>query len=112
MFVVKCRCSEFYAVFIMNVSLTPELAKFVEKEVESGLYQTASEVVRAGLRRLKEDQAARLPQAPKTLEELEAQLLQSIDRLDPGEGVDGEEVFRRLRKRIKESRGTAARRSR
>ena len=38
----------------MNVSLTPELAKFVEKEVESGLYQTASEVVREGLRLLKD----------------------------------------------------------
>ena len=88
----------------MNVSLTPELVKFVEKEVESGLYQTASEVVRAGLRRLKEDQATRRPQAPKTLEELEMRLLQSIDCLDCGEGVDGEEVFRRLRKRIKETR--------
>ena len=88
----------------MNISLTPELAKFVEKEVESGLYQTASEVIRAGLRRLKEDQAVRLPQVPKTLEELEAQLLQSIDRLDRGEGLAGEKVFRRLRKRIKESR--------
>ena len=88
----------------MNISLTPELAKFVEKEVESGLYQTASEVVRAGLRRLKDDQAARLPQAPKTLEELETQLLQSLDRLDRGEGVDGESVFRRLRKRIKEKK--------
>jgi len=91
----------------VNISLTPELAKFVEKEVESGLYQTASEVVRAGLRRLKEDQATRLPRGPKTLEELETQLLQSIDRLDRGEGVDGEEVFRRLRKRIKESRSDA-----
>jgi len=91
----------------VNISLTPELAKFVENEVESGLYQTASEVVRAGLRRLKEDQAARLPQTPKTLEELETQLLQSIDRLDRGEGVDGEEVFRRLRKRIKESQSDA-----
>jgi len=91
----------------VNISLTPDFAKFVEKEVESGLYQTASEVVRAGLRRLREDQVARLPQAPKTLEELETQLLQSIDRLDRGEGVDGEEVFRRLRKRIKESRSDA-----
>ena len=91
----------------MKISLTPELAKFVEKEVESGLYQTASEVVRAGLRRLKDDQAARAPQAPKSLEELETQLLQSIDRLDRGEGVDGEEVFRRLRKRIKKSRTDA-----
>ncbi len=88
----------------MNVSLTPELAKFVKKEVESGLYQTASEVIRAGLRRLREDQVARLPKVPKTLEELETQLLQSIDRLDRGEGVDGEEVFRRLRRRMKGAR--------
>jgi len=79
----------------------------VENEVESGLYQTASEVVRAGLRRLKEDQAARLPQAPKTLEELETQLLQSLDRLDRGEGIDGEQVFSRLRRRIKRSRSDA-----
>ena len=91
----------------MNISLTPELAKFVEKEVESGLYQTASEVIRAGLRRLKEDQAVRLRQAPRTREELETQLLQSMDRLDRGEGVDGEAVFRRLRKRIKEARSDA-----
>jgi len=88
----------------MNVSLTPELEKFVEKEVKSGLYQTASEVIRAGLRRLKEDQGARLPKAPATLAELETQLLQSIARLDQGQGVDGEEVFRRLRKKIKQSR--------
>lgn len=91
----------------MNISLTPELAKFVEKEVESGLYQTASEVIRAGLRRLKEDQDVRLPKVPKTLDELETQLVQSIDRLDRGEGVDGEAVFRRLRKRIKEARANA-----
>jgi antitoxin ParD1/3/4 len=73
----------------MNVSLTPELEKFVEKEVTSGLYQTASEVIRAGFRRLKEDQDARLPKAPATLEELKTQLLQSVERLDRGEGVDG-----------------------
>ncbi|HWY30267.1 MAG TPA: hypothetical protein VNX46_05920 [Candidatus Acidoferrum sp.] len=60
----------------------------------------------------REDQAAWFPQAPKTLEELETQLLQSTDRLDQGEGVEVEQVFRRLRKRIKESRGTPARRSR
>jgi antitoxin ParD1/3/4 len=89
----------------MNVSLTPELEKFVAKEVESGLYQTASEVVRAGLRRLREDQVARLPQAPKTIEELEDQLLQSVEQLDRGMGRDGEEVMRRLRKRMKEARG-------
>ena len=88
----------------MNVSLTPELKKFVQKEVTTGLYQTASEVIRAGLRRLKEDQQARQSKTPQTLAEVEAQLLQSVARLDRGEGVDGEKVFRRLRKRINEAR--------
>ena len=87
----------------MNVSLTPELERFVETEVGSGLYQTASEVVRAGLRRLKEDKQ-RLPTAPQTAAELEQALLNSIERLDRGEGVDGAAVLRRLQKRIKEHR--------
>ncbi len=86
----------------MNVSLTPELQKFVKKEVSSGLYQTASEVVRAGLRRLKAEREVRLSQVPPaTLEELERQLLQAVKSLDAGKGVDGEEVFQRLRKRMK-----------
>jgi antitoxin ParD1/3/4 len=88
----------------MNVSLTPELESFIQKEVSSGLYQTASEVIRAGLRRLKEDQQRRLPALPQTREELEAQLLHSIEALESGKGVDGEEVLRRLRQRIKGTR--------
>jgi antitoxin ParD1/3/4 len=88
----------------MNVSLTPELESFVQKEVSSGLYQTASEVIRAGLRRLKEDQQQRLPAMPRTREELEAQLLRSIEALESGQGVDGEEVLRRLRQRIEGAR--------
>jgi len=88
----------------MNVSLTPELESFVQSEVDSGLYQTASEVVRAGLRRLKEDREVLRPRPPGTLEELEAQLVQSIERFDRGEGLNGKESLRRMRKRIKESR--------
>jgi antitoxin ParD1/3/4 len=89
----------------MNVSLTPELEKFVAKEVNGGLYQTASEVVRAGLRRLKEDQELRLPRLPATRDELEARLIQAVGSLDAGRGTNGETAFRRLRKRIKEARG-------
>jgi antitoxin ParD1/3/4 len=89
----------------MNVSLTPELEKFVTKEVDSGLYQTASEVVRAGLRRLKEERELRTFRAPATREELEAQLVEAVGSLEAGRGVNGEAVFRRLRKRIKEARG-------
>jgi antitoxin ParD1/3/4 len=56
----------------MNVSLTPELEKLVNDKVRSGLYQTASEVVREALRLLKrrddevhrEDQRAALSVQP------------------------------------------------
>jgi len=85
----------------MNVSLTPELEKFVQKEVGTGLYQTASEVIRAGLRRLKEDKKSHPRELPRTLRELEADLLKSAASLDRGEGVDGEIVFQRLRKKMK-----------
>jgi antitoxin ParD1/3/4 len=43
----------------MNVSLPSELAAFVEEEVASGEYGTASEVVRDGLRRLLHEKATR-----------------------------------------------------
>ncbi|MGE5500352.1 MAG: type II toxin-antitoxin system ParD family antitoxin [Ignavibacteriales bacterium] len=43
----------------MNVSLSAELASFVEGEVTSGQYGSASEVVRDGLRLLLREKAAR-----------------------------------------------------
>jgi antitoxin ParD1/3/4 len=43
----------------MNVSLTPELERLVNEKVDSGLYQTASEVVREALRLLKDRDYAR-----------------------------------------------------
>ena len=40
----------------MNVSLTPELEEMISQKVKSGMYNSASEVIREGLRRLfKED---------------------------------------------------------
>jgi antitoxin ParD1/3/4 len=45
----------------MNVSLTPTLEKFVEEKVNSGLYTSASEVIREALRLLQEqDQIRRI----------------------------------------------------
>jgi antitoxin ParD1/3/4 len=52
----------------MNVSLTPELEKLVSQKVASGMYQTASEVMRDALRLLKkrdEELAAAAPRKPK-----------------------------------------------
>jgi antitoxin ParD1/3/4 len=38
----------------MNVSLTPELEQYVQEKVASGMYYSASEVIREGLRLLQE----------------------------------------------------------
>ncbi len=38
----------------MNISLTPQLEELVKKKVDSGMYNSASEVVREGLRLLEE----------------------------------------------------------
>lgn len=59
----------------MNVSLTPELERLVNAKIESGLYQTASEVVREALRLLqRRDESVRflLSDAAAGLEEGEA----------------------------------------
>ena len=82
----------------MNVSLTPELEKFVETEVNTGLYQTASEVVRAGLRLLKQEQMLKAVSV-RSRAELETRLIQAADSLNAGRGVDGDKVFARLRQR-------------
>ena len=46
-----------------NVSLTAELNAFIREQVASGRYQTASEVVRAGLRLLAQQVDREAPQA-------------------------------------------------
>ena len=90
----------------MNVSLTPELEKFVEKEVGSGLYQTASEVVRAGLRLLKREEMLKQVSVGSAAE-LQTRLLQAAESLNAGRGVKGEEVFGRLRSRSQARRKNA-----
>ena len=77
----------------MNVSLTPELEKFVDGKVESGLYNNASEVVREGLRLLKEHDEIRV----KWREQIERGWLQAAR----GEFVDGSTAKAAIRERVK-----------
>ena len=51
-----------------SISLTPELNGFVQAQVASGHYQTASEVIRAALRLLQE----RVPDQPRLVTGLTA----------------------------------------
>jgi antitoxin ParD1/3/4 len=88
----------------MNVSLGNKWEKFVEKKVSSGDYQTASEVLRDGLRLLEErDLLKRV--SVSSMAQLEQKLMEGVASLDRGEGVEGEEAFKQLRKRTKERKG-------
>jgi antitoxin ParD1/3/4 len=79
----------------MNVSLTPELERYVTTKVESGLYQTASEVVREGLRLLKEKEELHLTK----LEGLRREIQVGIDQADRGElsPMDARGTLKRIR---------------
>ena len=68
----------------MNVSLTPELEKFVNAKVDSGRYNSASEVVREALRLLEEHEHVRATQQA----EFNRELGRRLDSLDKGEGAD------------------------
>jgi antitoxin ParD1/3/4 len=84
----------------MNVSLTPELERFVQTRVESGRYNSASEVVREALRLLEDHEQARATQ----LAEFNRELGRRLASLDRGERVDPAKVRSRLQRKSEEQR--------
>jgi antitoxin ParD1/3/4 len=81
----------------MNVSLTPELEQFVTQKVQSGLYHTASEVVREGLRLLRERDELH----HQKLEELRKDVAAGIDEIGQGKvaPLNAQETLARVRKK-------------
>ena len=77
----------------MNVSLTPELEKLVNEKVRSGLYTSASEVIREALRLLVEND--RIKQGE--LEAVRSKINRRIEQLDRGEGIPACAAIKRLR---------------
>ena len=77
----------------MNVSLTPELEQFVKNKVKSGLYNNASEVIREGLRVLKERDEVRL----RWREQIERGWVQA----QAGQLLDGPKAMAEIKGRLK-----------
>ena len=75
-----------------NVNLTDQLDRFVLKKVKSGLYENASEVVRAALRTLEREER-----------QYEAKLAALRTAIDEGDasGIAEGNAFARLRKALK-----------
>lgn len=88
----------------MNVSLTPELEKFVSAKVHSGRYNSASEVVREALRLLEEHDCARAAQ----LAQFNGELGRRLAALDRRETVHPAEARDRLKRKSDQRRNPRA----
>jgi antitoxin ParD1/3/4 len=95
MFVIPCYCISQKGDKIMNISLTPQLEKLVKNKVESGLYGSASEVMRDALRLLEERDRRRFLR----VEELRAEIKKGFDSGEPTP-LDVEAIKARGRKRL------------
>jgi antitoxin ParD1/3/4 len=87
----------------MNVSLTTELEKFVSAKVESGRYNSASEVVREALRLLEERDRARSAQLAGFNQELGHRL----EALDRGQQISPADARDRLMRKSEQRRKTS-----
>jgi len=86
----------------MNVSLTPEIERRITERVDSGLYTTASEVVREGLRLLFERDEAKAHR----LDRLRAEIQLGFDDIERGDVYPGEQTFQEAFARIRAKSAT------
>jgi antitoxin ParD1/3/4 len=87
----------------MNVSLTPELEELINQKVATGMYHSASEVVREGLRLLREqDELKRI-----RTEDLRRDIMVGVEQSKRGESapLDVEAIKAEGRRRRAARRG-------
>lgn len=88
----------------MNVSLPRQLQQYVEQLVKTGRYGSASEVVREGLRLMREREAERR----ERLRALRRSLDESTAQANRGELIPAHQVFREARALIARRRRKSA----
>lgn len=88
----------------VNISITPELEAFLRSRVQSGRYQTNSEVVREALRLLERQEQER----DAALKRVRTKLRRGAAQAERGELIDGDEIYEELREMIAERRRRAA----
>ncbi len=77
----------------MNVSVGKDLEDYVKGKVGSGDYASVSEVVRDGLRLLREKDLL----LEARLQALRGEIQKGLDQADAGQGMDGPAVMAELR---------------
>ena len=86
----------------MNVNLGPILDRFVAELLKSGLYQSQSEILREGLRLLREREELK----KFRLAELKREIDLGIAQAERGEFLDGEKVLAQIRRKSKKRKSS------
>jgi antitoxin ParD1/3/4 len=86
-----------------NIALTPHFDKFVRDKIESGRYQSASEVVRDSLRIMEQHEQER----QQALADVRRKIQIGYDQVRRGETVDPGEVFKEIKATSKAARKAA-----
>jgi antitoxin ParD1/3/4 len=85
----------------VNVSLPPDLDRFLKELVAAGRYNSPEEAICVGLRLLQDrEEISRL-----RTEELQKAVAIGVEQANRGELIDGEEVFKFLHEKIRRDSG-------
>ncbi len=89
----------------MNISLTPELEQFIQTKLDSGMYHSASEIIREGLRLLKERDMFQ----EMKLAALREEILKGVQQADQGvfSDLSIEDIKAEGRRRLLDQQQTA-----
>ena len=80
----------------MNVSLTPELEHFVQDKVNSGMYTSASEVIRESLRLLHSHDDLQ----NQRIKQLNQAIDIGLQQLNAGKKIPAHESYSRMKQKI------------
>lgn len=80
----------------MSIALTPEQEQLLEQLIRSGRYHSAAEVLDEALQLLQQ----RDQHYSQWVEQTRSKVMEGMEQLDRGEGLEGEQVLGRLRHRL------------
>ncbi|MFI4956631.1 MAG: type II toxin-antitoxin system ParD family antitoxin [Gammaproteobacteria bacterium] len=80
----------------MNISLTPELERYIHEKLDSGLYTSVSEVIRESLRLMHSYDGVQKNQIDQLNQAIEI----GMKQLKAGNKVSAEESYRKMKKKI------------